>query len=107
VYLNQHLAKHGIYSFALHPGIVMSEGGKPMLDALPEQVLKVFNTFKSIDQGASTTMVAAFDHKLKPDDGMFLSDCQPIEPSAWAVDEKSAQRLWLLSQDLTGCEFQL
>ena len=85
----------------------MSEGGKPMLDALPEQVLKVFNTFKSIDQGASTTMVAAFDPKPKPEDGMFLSDCQLISPTAYAVDEKSAERLWRLSQDLTGCEFQL
>jgi len=85
----------------------MSEGGKPLLDTLPENVLKVFNTFKSIDQGASTTMVAAFDPKLKPEDGMFLSDCQLISPSAWAVDERSAQRLWQLSQDLTGCEFQL
>jgi len=85
----------------------MSEGGKPMLDALPEQVLKVFSTFKSIDQGASTTMVAAFDPKLKPGDGVFLSNCQLILPTAWAVDEKSAVRLWQLSQDLTGYEFQL
>jgi hypothetical protein len=107
VYLNQYLAKHGIYSFALHPGIVMSEGGKPMLDALPEQVLKAFNTFKSIDQGASTTMVAAFDHKFRSEDGVFLSDCQLISPSAWAVDEGSAEKLWRLSQELTGCEFQL
>jgi len=85
----------------------MSEGGKPLLETLPESVLKVFNTFKSIDQGASTTMVAAFDPKCKPEDGMFLSDCQLVSPSAWAMDERSAQRLWLLSQDLTGCEFQL
>ena len=78
-----------------------------MLDALPESVLKVFTTFKSIDQGASTTMVAAFDPKLGPEDGIFLSDCQLISPVAWAVDEKSAERLWQLSQDLTGCVFQL
>jgi len=107
VYLNQHLAKHGILNFALHPVIVMSEGGNSMLDALPEQVLKVLTTFKSIDQGASTTMVAALDPKLKPENGIFLLDWQLTPPTAWANNVKSAVRFWQLEQGLTECEFEL
>jgi len=50
-------------------------------------------------------MVTAFDPKLTPDDGVFLSDCQVTAPTPWAVDPVSAKKLWELSQKLTGEEF--
>ena len=105
--LTEHLARSGIYSFALHPGAVLSVGGMPLLDELPEHVLKAFPAMKSIDQGASTTLVAAFDPKLNPGDGVFLSDCQMFKPADWALDSNSAEKLWKLSEQLTGQEFQL
>lgn len=107
VSLNQRLQRQGIYSFALHPGAVRSAGGAPMLDVLPEHVTKFFQLFKTIDQGASTTMVAAFDPTLRPDAGVFLSDCQVAEPCPWAVDQNSSEKLWRLSEQLVGQEFDL
>jgi hypothetical protein len=108
VYLNAKLSKYGIYSFAPHPGAVLSEGAAPMLDALPEHVLSQHKgSFKSIDQGSSTSLVAAFDPNLTPEDGVFLADCQIAMPASWAVNEVYARRLWQLSEELTGDRFIL
>ncbi|KAF7555988.1 hypothetical protein G7Z17_g1714 [Cylindrodendrum hubeiense] len=58
--------------------------------------------WKSIDQGAATTIVAAFDPKLADDAGdvvdgnWYLADCQFANEklAAHARDPKCAQRLW-------------
>jgi len=104
---NEHFTSSGIYSFALHPGAVLSKGGMPLLDGLPEHVLKAFPAMKSIDQGAATTLVAGFDARLSPGNGVFLSDCQMFKTTSWASDPQVARKLWSLSEQLTGQEFQL
>jgi hypothetical protein len=71
---------------------------------------------KSIPEGASTTLTAAFDPRMKDHNGGYLVDNQPIEvgsmgPSGiqlegYAVDMDDAQRLWDLSNKLAGENFK-
>lgn len=71
-------------------------------------------TYKSVGQGAATTMVAAVSPELRGTGGHYLDDCQeaytvlddasladhPHGVKAWALDPDSARRLWTLSDAL-------
>jgi len=70
--------------------------------------------YKSVEQGAATTMVAAVAQEFAQIGGRYLDDCQEAYPvpddaaladhphgvKAWALDPASAQRLWEVSQRL-------
>jgi hypothetical protein len=69
----------------------------------------VNGAWKTLEQGAATTLVAAFDPKLGDVDTGgtvygYLSDCQLTDQLAarWAKDPNAAQRLWLDSERLLG-----
>jgi hypothetical protein len=80
-----------------------------MLAGLPKHVLEKYSmSFKTIDQGASTYIVAAFDPKLDPAAGVYLADCQQMPPAkSWATDPQQAEQLWELSEKLVGQQYQL
>ncbi|GAA6008421.1 hypothetical protein JCM11491_004469 [Sporobolomyces phaffii] len=61
--------------------------------------------FKSLAEGASTHIVAAFEPSLKG--GEYLDDCQ-VQPDheAYAVDPEKAEKLWKLSNEWTGSSFE-
>ncbi|KAK5048719.1 hypothetical protein LTR84_005811 [Exophiala bonariae] len=106
LHLNKLLSKrYGIQSYAVHPGTVGTRGVKALpFDA--EQV-KALGFMKTIDQGTSTTMVAALDPKLSPETALFLQDCLVSTPPAWAADESKAARLWQLSEEIIGQKLEL
>ena len=60
---------------------------------------------KSIQQGCSTTLVAALDPSINS--GEYLEDCNPAEPEAHAMDKQKAEKLWVLSEKLVGQKFDL
>ncbi|KIW10371.1 hypothetical protein PV08_11333 [Exophiala spinifera] len=102
--------EHGILSFAVHPGALMTEliryGDVEKLSALLE---KFKSLMKSLDEGASTPLVAAFDDQLEAPQGdgtgIYLSDCQPASAPAWATNSQYAKDLWKLSEELVGQSF--
>lgn len=113
--LNERLfQKYGILSLALNPGEVQTELGR---NTDPEWLGRMVKRradmgmlfWKSIQQGASTTLVAACDPKLSlPEsngNGQFLQDCQIAPAPGWAVDKEAAEKLWKLSEELTGQNF--
>lgn len=63
--------------------------------------------WKNIEQGASTTIVAAFDPRIEERNGFYLNDCkiddEAVKP--YAVDGTNAEKLWKLSERLVGQEF--
>ena len=79
------------------------------LDADGEAAIRKTAPFwKNHDQGAATTLVAAFDPALKATDGVLLHDCQLFPDVApHANDPKLAERLWTLSEKLVKREFKL
>jgi NAD(P)-dependent dehydrogenase (short-subunit alcohol dehydrogenase family) len=98
VYLNKMLAGEGIYAFSLHPGAVGSNGATEILAIVGGRLGKP----KTIEQGAATTLVAATDPRLRPEEGVFLSDCVVDQEGCpgYASDEVVAEKLWKLSEEI-------
>jgi NAD(P)-dependent dehydrogenase (short-subunit alcohol dehydrogenase family) len=109
--------KHGILATAVHPGVIPTDLGRSFppetLEAISKMVENNVFKYKTLGAGASTTLVAALDPKLKVEDkdgvenyGAFLNDCQ-IETKALplAVSTKEADKLWDISQKLVKQEF--
>ncbi|KAJ6554936.1 NAD-P-binding protein [Mycena vulgaris] len=64
-------------------------------------------TFKTIPQGAATTVAAAFDPGLSDKPGAYLSDCTTanhlIAPSS--SDPANAEKLWTVTESIIGETF--
>ncbi|KAH8632644.1 hypothetical protein IG631_11278 [Alternaria alternata] len=102
VHFNELFFEEGIFAFVIHPGGVQSTAAKKTIAAAPEEQKAIFREllWKSIDQGSSTTLVAASDPDLSPVKGVWLEDNQLGHPVSWAVDEKKAETLWKLSEEI-------
>lgn len=112
--LNQRLHdKYGILSLALHPGEIQSELSRTTDQDWLSKVTKARESqgffWKTLAEGASTTLVAALDPQLQrpgPDGhGYFLDNCQIGSAVPHAINEADASKLWDLSQDLVGDKF--
>ena len=105
--------KYGILSFAVNPGEIRTELGRntdpPLLKKMLEVAEKRGMAWKSLQQGCSTTLVAATDDKLglpaEDGKGTFLSDCQVKDTPAYAVKREYARKLWEVSEGWTGEKF--
>jgi NAD(P)-dependent dehydrogenase (short-subunit alcohol dehydrogenase family) len=122
------LAARGVQSFAVHPGGIHTELGRYMtaadLRVLQERIAEqaAANTqgggfrWKTVPQGAATSVWAATAPELADDSGLYLEDCQRSVPRAeavhagfgyepYAVDPTTAAALWALSEELVGHSF--
>ncbi len=109
----------GIRAFAVHPGAIMTDLQRSL--PLEEQVAMGWITadgvvnpiFKSIEQGAATTVWAATSPQLAGRGGVYCEDCDvasavppedkgPAGVRPWAIDHDAAERLWTLSEQLSG-----
>lgn len=130
VALDQRLAPRGVRVFAVHPGMIMTELGRHLdeadIAAIRDRAAAASGddgkddgdggpgAFKSIPQGAATTVYAATSSDLDGLGGRYLEDCQLAAKAgegaaggveSYAVDPDAAQRLWLLSEELVGQSF--
>ena len=101
----------GIVALSVHPGSIKTElsrsldhTGKKIIDGTAPS-----GSFKTLDQGAATTLVAAFDPSLAEvnlGDSFcgYLSDCQLADDlvALWAKDTVAAARLWRESERMLG-----
>jgi hypothetical protein len=99
-----------VSAFAVHPGMVHTELSrymtresiKELLDrvrAAPSNDSGKVN-YKSIPQGAATTVYAATSTEPAP--GSYLADCAVATAAPHASDPVAAERLWTLSEALVG-----
>ncbi|KAI1101676.1 retinol dehydrogenase 13 [Jackrogersella minutella] len=107
LYLQKHLQKKGIVSYALHPGAVTSNLGREHDEEMANAIASTSEYWKTVDEGASTTLVAALDPALDVIGGLYLSDCQFFPSAEYTKNTESAERLWRLSEDLIGDKFNL
>ncbi|OAL35174.1 hypothetical protein AYO20_05651 [Fonsecaea nubica] len=107
LYLNRYLASAGIQSIATHPGSIWTDLSRNLDEKDVSLIEKTGGFWKDLDQGSATTLVAALDPKLVDPGVIYLSDCQVAEPAKWAKDERAAERLWELSEDIVGQKFDL
>jgi NAD(P)-dependent dehydrogenase (short-subunit alcohol dehydrogenase family) len=127
VELDKRGQEHGVRAFAVHPGGVLTDLVRYMTDeelsaygiyrekgvAKIPDVTKVPERFKTIEQGAATTIWAAVSPQLNGKGGVYCEDCDiaPMVPAdsklnsgvrPWAVDKAAAEALWTLSEKLTS-----
>lgn len=112
----QHLAAlfgpRGVTAFSLHPGTIWgTDMGRFCTDeqnAFLRDIVTKRPDYKekTPGQGASTTIVAALDPKLKAINGAYLNDCQPATPVGPGVRNRTApEELWGRSEALVGEKF--
>lgn len=109
--LNKRIEKDGVISVAVHPGAIKTELGRHIGE---EKIKKAFEKmaktnpnlyFKNLDEGCSTTLVAALDPKVTKDD-IFFAECQIAGwAPEWSTNPEKAEQLWTLSEKLVGKEF--
>jgi NAD(P)-dependent dehydrogenase (short-subunit alcohol dehydrogenase family) len=136
-------SKFAVRAFSLHPGAILetelarSLPREPLLansidiglcDADGNPLLDPLKQYKSIPQGASTTVWAATSPLLEGKGGLFLennnisprvAELVDVDPKSvcdsrgfsgvkdYALDLASADRLWVLSERLTGVTFSI
>jgi len=118
-----------IQSFAVHPGVILTELGRHLTPELMEEMAERVKArptsstkaketgglpFKSMEAGAATQVWAATTHDLRNDNGAYLGDCQVgvegANPSEngyfpYIYNEDTAKALWALSEELIQQEF--
>ncbi|PTB70707.1 NAD(P)-binding protein [Trichoderma citrinoviride] len=110
--LAKRFGEAGLRSFSVDPGVIVSTG---LTRSVPMEDFKTLGWVddngnlnsaikaKSLAEGASTAIIAAFDHRLTNKDGYYLADGvltkEGVLPGA--LDPAVADKLWKVSEDLT------
>ena len=112
----------GVRAAALHPGGIHTELGRHLDDGALEALLEQIKAssgeefeFKSIPQGAATTVWAAAVADPSEVGGRYLEDCHVAELAddeglragvrAYAIDPDNAKALWTKSEEMIGERF--
>ncbi|EJD38719.1 WW domain-containing oxidoreductase [Auricularia subglabra TFB-10046 SS5] len=104
-----------IKAYSVHPGSISTNLSRHITteraaerDALVEKVKNIPNwetlERKTVEQGCSTTLVAALTPNLEPN-GAYLSEGQVGNPQDATKDAEAARKLWELSEKLVGAKF--
>jgi NAD(P)-dependent dehydrogenase (short-subunit alcohol dehydrogenase family) len=121
--LDRRLKNRGVRAASVHPGGIRTELGRHMTPEIMQQMMDRIAgqvgtfTFKSVEQGAATTVWAAT--VADPDEigGRYCEDCHVAEPTddpvamngvrPHAQDPAAAAALWARSEQLVGETFPL
>jgi NAD(P)-dependent dehydrogenase (short-subunit alcohol dehydrogenase family) len=119
--------KHmGTRATAVHPGAILTELGRHLTPEITQQMIASINAnqpsarpafaYKTIPQGAATTVWSGF---VAPGDlvgGLYCEDCQVAAPArsaeirggvhAYALDPDRAKALWAKSEEMVGERFR-
>ena len=108
----------GVQAFSVHPGVIRTELGRHMT---PETIAELTEnlarsgraySFKTVPQGAATSVWAATAAELDAHGGAYLEDCGVAAVNddesvsggvrSYALDPERADALWALSERLVG-----
>lgn len=126
-------AAHGIRAFAVHPGGIITDLARHMTveemapygitpeilasGTIPDRLLVSHGgDLKTVEQGTATTLWAATSPQLAGKGGVYAEDgdlaavrtpetTDRYGVAPYAIDPENAERLWTLSEDLTGVKF--
>ncbi len=127
---------HGLLSFSVHPGVIVTDLGRHLTDELMNDMAETARQraadfadpdagpaaagagleFKSIEAGAATQVWAATASELADHNGAYLADCGlgvlGANPGVngfmpYLLDDEHAAALWELSETLVGAPFDL
>ncbi len=127
--LAQRFGPDGLRSYSVHPGAIVTNLGRHLNDELIAEMMdrakarkndageSVPMKFKSVEAGAATQVWAAANSELSADpsaNGAYLADCSVgVEGASingngfmsYLLDQANTDRLWTMSEDLTGQVF--
>jgi NAD(P)-dependent dehydrogenase (short-subunit alcohol dehydrogenase family) len=118
--LQNRLVGTGIDVFAVHPGVIMTELSRHLVQqdlvdlAARAEQRGAKMEFKTIPRGAATSVWAATAPELAGKGGIYLEDCQIALSHAeyaaggyheHAVNPQYAEQLWSLSEDIVDQQF--
>ncbi len=129
--LDRRTAEQGVRAFAVHPGGILTDLTRYFTDEdlkryhfirqpdgkiVPDPALPAF-PLKTVAQGAATTVWCATSPMLEGMGGVYCEDCDiaeeipgdmttPAGVAPWACDPEAAERLWTLSERLTGASLE-
>ncbi|HVU21341.1 MAG TPA: hypothetical protein VHE09_11475, partial [Rhizomicrobium sp.] len=116
----------GIRATAVHPGGIMTELGRHMTQELRDAMMKNIEeankaagapafSWKTIPQGAATTVWSGFVAPSDEVGGKYCEDCHVAEPQenpnarsgvrSYALDPERAKALWTKSEQMVGETF--
>ncbi|XP_043532983.1 retinol dehydrogenase 12-like [Chiloscyllium plagiosum] len=107
--LAKKLKDTGVTANCLHPGVIQTELIRHLYPTLsiwlkillvPLSIL----TFKSVQQGAQTSIYCAVSEELDNVSGLYFSDCAVKATAPQGRDDDAAKRLWELSEKMVGLE---
>jgi NAD(P)-dependent dehydrogenase (short-subunit alcohol dehydrogenase family) len=118
---------NGVRATAVHPGAIQTELGRYMTSEVREQLIAQINadqakgaapfSWKSIPQGAATSLWAGCVADAETIGGRYCEDCHVAEVSSvpglrggvqpYALDPQRAQALWQKSEELVGERFNV
>ncbi|KAH6684889.1 hypothetical protein F5X68DRAFT_210359 [Plectosphaerella plurivora] len=122
IYLSNEIERRygaqGLHAIAIHPGLIQTNLATDAVlgevDYTPDMLLQ----FKSVPQGAATSIVAALAKEWEGQGGVYLRNCAQDGPqkegefwglsdvgfAPWAFDEAAAAELWEVSNKLVSFE---
>ncbi|MEO0463102.1 MAG: SDR family NAD(P)-dependent oxidoreductase [Pseudomonadota bacterium] len=118
--LEKRFADHGVHAYAVHPGGIQTNLGRHLSEdqamALVERVTSAEPDFawKTEAQGAATQVWAATAEELEGQGGVYCEDCHVAQIDdasmvsgvrSYALDPARAERLWTISEEMTGAPF--
>jgi len=110
----------GIHAYAVHPGGIQTNLGRHMTEEMRAALMARVTSrdtgfqWKTIPQGAATSCWAATAEELEGKGGVYCEDCHVAavdDESAthgvrsYAVNTSYADRLWAMSEELTGVRY--
>lgn len=120
--LDARAAARNVRAFAVHPGGIMTDLQRFMPEEEQramgwiDEAGRVNERFKTPEQGAATSVWCATSPQLTGNGGVYCEDCDIAEAvpadaaqwngvRPWAIDPAIANRLWALSEKMTGVAF--
>jgi NAD(P)-dependent dehydrogenase (short-subunit alcohol dehydrogenase family) len=102
--LAQRLQGTKVTATAVHPGFCRTSFGRDVeTSALIKLIFQFFARFaRTPEKGAETVIYVASSRALEGASGGYYFDCKLTPTSRAAQDEGAAERLWKISEQLTG-----
>jgi NAD(P)-dependent dehydrogenase (short-subunit alcohol dehydrogenase family) len=115
----------GIRATAVHPGVIRTELSRHMSEEELRGLMDSINasrpagtplvTYKTIAQGAATTVWSGFVAPAERVGGLYCEDCNVAEPATapgvrggvqpYALNPETAKALWVKSEEMVGEQF--
>ena len=101
--LAKRLAGSSVVAYSLHPGFVASKFGHNN-GGFGAGLLKMAQRLLAIDEdaGARTSVYLASSPDVGGVSGDYFDKCKPRRPTAAALDDRNATRLWTVTEQLAG-----